>query len=580
MAILFVFGVYTSVLYFGHLIIPNPDFVPIFRVGQELLSFKIPTSFKIAPVGGILQACLCPFLGGQHPQLTAGWLLNAILHPFNLILLWLVGREIVGKSALWLAIIAILNPWVIYLLREPINETPLFFFLLLTFYSIFKRSRWRYALASIAAVTRYEGAALILAAFVMDMIQSTSKRERIRAFLYSAMAAIPLVLWMLGTVLAWKPGTGGHYLDALFSEEYAKAFAQSVEQRTGLQKHMGLLWTVGFRPLSSSIASVKAMFGELTQAEDRSIQAFFNLSKVVAGGSFAFGVIYGCMKRNWNILALLIFFVPYFVLHAFYPYPLLRYHASVFWMALWISWFGLQSVWKLIDAGGRVPKALTLVLQGLVVVIAATWLAGLFPYLSKVRPLSTVSTSVPYVATALTAVIFVGRSWVYGARHLLRELSILSVVCLIIVSNQFSLVRVVGNGQKEKEFKDLAQWYVANTKPGEKMAVYMGGVVKIFAPERTDDITAFLAADSPADLVQALYEKDVTYVVWATREGLRSDHTRYNKLGLPRNINQLRHPKDAWPYQFITRLGSRRQYVHVFRLLRPGDGVKPGPADN
>jgi hypothetical protein len=118
---LFAFGVYQSVLYFGHTIVPNSDFPAFFKTGQELLSFQTPSSFKRVPVLGVLQVLLSYLVGSQYPGLTAGWLLNAILHPFNLVLLWLIGREIVGKSALWLAIIAILNPWVIYLLTEPIE---------------------------------------------------------------------------------------------------------------------------------------------------------------------------------------------------------------------------------------------------------------------------------------------------------------------------------------------------------------------------------------------------------------------------------------------------------------------------
>jgi len=35
-------------------------------------------------------------------------------------------------------------------------------------------------------MVRYEGAALILAAFVLDMVEATDKRQRINAFLYSA----------------------------------------------------------------------------------------------------------------------------------------------------------------------------------------------------------------------------------------------------------------------------------------------------------------------------------------------------------------------------------------------------------
>ncbi|MCK4828245.1 hypothetical protein KA005_71610, partial [bacterium] len=78
-AVLFAFGIYNSVLYFGHQVVPNPDFNGFIRVGHELLSFQLPSDYKRVPVVGILQVSLSYLVGGKHPELTAGWLLNAIL---------------------------------------------------------------------------------------------------------------------------------------------------------------------------------------------------------------------------------------------------------------------------------------------------------------------------------------------------------------------------------------------------------------------------------------------------------------------------------------------------------------------
>jgi len=575
-AALFAFGVYMSVLYFGHTIVPISDFPDFFRVGREVLSLKIPLSFKLAPVLGMLQVGLSYLVGGQHPNLTAGWLINAMLHPFSLILLWLVGREIVGKSAPWVAIVTILNPWVIYMLTEPIVETTLLFFVLLTFYFIFRRSKWCYVFASITTMVRYEGAGLVLAAFVMDMIYGKNRRERLRAFVYSAAASVPLALWMLGTVLTWKSGTT-HYFNVLFTKEYAEGFTQPVESRTGLLLHMRLLWELGFRPLLKSVAEARAVFTRPTAAEIQSIQAFFDASKIITTVCFAFGVIWGFVKRKWNILALLIFFVPYFLLHARYPYPLLRYHSTIFWIALLISWFGLQSAWQLIDGNGRVPRPVVLLLQGLAVAIAAIWFVQLIPYLPRISQISPRSVSLPYAAMGLVTLIFAARVYIYKSRYFLRELSVLAALCLIIASNQFVLVRTLGDGQKEKEFKLLADWYVANAKPGEKLAVYMAGVVKIFAPKYADYIVGPPKADNPSDFIKACYENDITYVVWATREGLSTDHTGYRQLNLDKNIALLREPRSIGPYEFIAQVGWEKGWVHIFRLRGPADGAKEKP---
>jgi hypothetical protein len=183
--------------------------------------------------------------------------------------------------------------------------------------------------------------------------------------------------------------------------------------------------------------------------------------------------------------------------------------------------------------------------------------------------MSPTSASLPYVAMILIALIFAGRIYIYKSRHLLRELSILTLLCLIIVSNQFSLVRLVGDGQRYKEFKLLANWYVANAKPGEKLGVYMFGIVKLFAPKHAEYITRLPKADNPSEFIKACYDNGITYVVWATREGLTDQHTGYQRLGLHKSIAVLREPKNIGPYQFITQVGSKKGFVNIFRLQKP-----------
>ena len=458
-AALFGFGVYQSILYFGHTVVPISDFPDLYRVGRDILSFRLPARFMQAPVLGMLQVALSYVVGGADPNLEAGWLLNALLHPFSLVLLYLVAKQIIGKAGLWVAVVAILNPWVVYMLTEPIVETTYTFFILLTFYLMFRRSRWCYLAASITTMVRYEGAALIAAAFLLDMIDATDRRQRINALVYSAIACIPLGIWMLGTYLTWSPDTT-HYFN-VWGKGYDKALKGSAAERTGIGMHLRLLWEVGFRPLLTTASEIKATFRipGLTAAEAQSVQSLYTVSKIIALVGAGFGTIYGLAKRNWKIVALLIFFVPYFLLHASYPYPLQRFHTTIFWIALLLFWFGVQSIWNLINGEGRVPRAVLYGLQGMAAVIALIWLIVLFPYLSKVSGISPTSAWVPYVAIALVGVFFGVRIYLYKVRALPRELAIVAVLAMVIVSNQFKLVPLLNDGQKEAEFKELADWY-------------------------------------------------------------------------------------------------------------------------
>ena len=206
-----------------------------------MLSLHLPHSFKHTPVLGLLQNFLYPFAWGPSRELTAGCLLNAILQPFTVVLFWLVGRKIIGRAAVWFAIIASINPWTIYSLVDPVVETPFLFFILLSLYLIFRRSRWAYLAASITSMIRYEGAALIAAAFVADIINRKEKRDVIKAFIFSAIAAVPLMFWLTLTVLNWRAESGGtHYFNVLFSKDYSKTFAEGQGKR-GIGLHLQIL---------------------------------------------------------------------------------------------------------------------------------------------------------------------------------------------------------------------------------------------------------------------------------------------------------------------------------------------------
>ena len=100
--VLFGFGTYLSVLYYGYQKVPPRDFYYFVITGRQLLSFDLPTSFTRLPVPGILISGLSHFLGGACPELSAGWLLNAFLNPFNLLLLgWSAERSSVIPRSGW-----------------------------------------------------------------------------------------------------------------------------------------------------------------------------------------------------------------------------------------------------------------------------------------------------------------------------------------------------------------------------------------------------------------------------------------------------------------------------------------------
>jgi hypothetical protein len=49
---------------------------------------------------------------------------------------------------------------------------------------------------------------------------------------------------------------------------------------------------------------------------------------------------------------------------------------------------------------------------------------------------------------------------------------------------------------------------------------------------------------------------------------------------LAKNIDRLRNPEDAPPYQFVARVGWKGGYVHIFRLQRQDNVTKPGASSD
>ncbi|MDD5011008.1 MAG: hypothetical protein PHQ00_02680, partial [Phycisphaerae bacterium] len=522
----------------------------------QLLSFQLPTDYKRVPLVGILQVLLGRIVGGTHPDLTGGWLLNSIVHSLTIVMLWLAGRKIIGRAAIWFAIIAIINPFGLQLLTEAIAETPMLFFIWLSFYLIFIRSKWAYLAASLATMVRYECAALIAGAFVLDMIEGQNKKERWLAFGLSVLASIPLVIWLIGTVIHSHNLGATHYLN-IFKKDYTSHFVEGVQNRTGIVRHLNILWQVGFYPLLTPSP----------QAGKSLADAIFTINKVIVVASFLFGSIYGLYKKQWKILVLLIFLLPYFWVHSKYPYPIHRYHATIFAVVMLICIYGLCAFWNLFK--DKLPAPAVVFAQTLLILTALIWFLILAGHLPKLAPMSRASVSLPYVAILVVFAAFIAERFIYKVKP--RDFVVLAAMILMIVSNQFLVAAVVGNGERDIEFKYLVEWYRSNAKPDEKLVTTVPIILQIMAPDFKDNFihTNTFDANNPTDFAKECYERNITYVAWDSREGL-IPHDYYYKSWKMANIAPLIAGRDIGPYQFITQIRvNQRRYINLYRLRYP-----------
>jgi len=550
--LLLAFGIYHAVIYWGHQAVPHFDFECFAWQGRQILSFKIPTDYKWLPLVGILQVLLGHIIGGECPDFHGGWLLNSIVHPLTAVLFWLAGRKVIGRAAIWFAIIAMINPWGLQLLTESIAETTLLFFIWATFYLIFIRSKWAYLSASLTTMVRYEGAALILCAFIMDMLDSKDKKQRFIAFVYAALASVPLAMWMLGTMLNWQAQGPTHYLN-IFSKEYMSQMFRGVEEQPTFANHVKLLWVVGFCHLFVLPWKTGSVFWMVAV-------------KILVLASFLFGSVYGLYKRQWKILVLLLFFLPYFWVHIKYPYFVDRYYATIFAIVMLICIYGLLNFWKLVK--DKLPERAIIIFQVIASITACIWGFIIFADILKMTKMSRASASLPYIAI-LTAFIALIAERFACKRKWLTDFVVLAFMIQMIISNQFGIYITVGNGERDIEFKYLLDWYKDNAKKGEKLVTTVPSILQIMAPQYKDCFihTNTFDANNPIGFSIECYKRNITYVAWDSRMGLvpRDPYYKYWKMA---NIALLAAGKDIGPYQFITqiRVVSQRRYINLYRL--------------
>ncbi len=547
--VLLVFGTYISVLYFGHQVVPNSDFSAFVSTGRSILSFKLPSSFKRVPGLGILQIGLSCLIGGQHPVLTAGWLLNAILYPVTLVLLYLIGRRIIGKGAIWFAIFAIINPLAVEWMRHPVAETTLIFFIVLSIYFINRRSRWCYLFATMATMIRYEGAALILAAFVMDIIESRSWKLRFKATLYSVLAGIPMSLWLLGMYLNLKAGT------AVASMPYIKYYGR----KTSFGQCTRMMWDVSLKPLLT-----------LAPENQELVRLFGTIGKILLVVCLLAAVIYIVYKRQWHVLPVVIFLTCYYLVHASKYNMRPRYCLPAVWAILMMGCYGLRSIGLMISGKKFIPRQVVVTLQIVAAVGSLIWFVWILKYLPYTAAQSQRSTTLPYCAMAVVILMLAGYIFVYRTRNISGNIAMAAVALLLIVPNQFTLARTVGNGSMDMEFKKLADWYTANAKPNEKMVTSMPHVVNLFAPAYKKYFvkSSHITGKNPTEFINRCYKQGITYVAWDSRIGLNPTNSYYKKWRM-KNMTMLSRPRSIVPFTFIDEIRDkyyRNRYIYIFRL--------------
>ncbi len=568
--VLAAFGAYLVILYYGHQAVPNSDFPAFFKTGQDIVSFHLPGSFKRVPGLGVSQVLLSYLMPGPHPGLTAGYVLNSGLYVGTGIFLYLIGKRLLGSAAVWFSLIVLINPMALKWMRHPIAETILVFFIVATFYLMLRGTKWMYVMAMLTTMMRYEGAVLVLLCFCIDFFSCKNWKGRLFSFLRAGLSALPLALWIFGLVATRAPGT------APTSIPYVRNYA--VGRKIVIGKFSNIIWDNGIRPL-------------LMFPNQEGMQTIWLVGKICLVAGIVLALIFCIAKKQWRTLLFLGFFGMFYGLHATRTYTFPRYAVPAIWVTVLVVWYGFKSVSDLVLEKKWLPPWVQIIIQLVVAAIALIWVCSLFKFLPPMAPMSRQSSSVPYITILAVFIVLLGRLFVFGRvdlKKIVSSVMILSIMALMIVSNQFMLTQKVGNGTMDKEFKYLAQWYHENGGD-DILATTLPHVVRLYVPEKAKTLKRIqkISGNTPQEVIKNSFDRNIKYLCWDSRLGFSTKNVYYKRyrmerfgfLANPNNFKKpIRTPDGIITFEKQIRCEDyRNRFINIYKLEKLPALQKPSP---
>lgn len=552
---LFAFGLWLGILYFGQRPVPNSDFPSFVSTAEPLLHGRLPANYKRLPGLGLMVLAVSVLMPEPSPALTAGWFLNAMLFPFCLVLLYLLARRWLGTWAAVLPLICAINPWTLGLLIQPIAEIPLWFFVLLSFWLMAHRSRWVYAAAGAASLIRYEGVVLIVAALALDVWERRDLRSRIHAILLAGVAALPMAAWLLlGLAQSRAAAAGGGAEGAAGA---AGGYWHLFFRGQSFVPVLHTLWKTTYKVVFTT---------DISQSGGPVL-----LTAGLAAAGFIAAVVRLVKDRNKPLLGILFFFIAYWLAISLKVGTRDRY----IWPLVWLFWMLSLYGWRHLGAGiwrkMNPPAWFASALSGAVAVALAIWLALLVPGLGKLPTYDSGTPLVPFVVVLAALLVAGGRTLLHGWRWVAPDVALVMLLGVMAAHNQHTLAKMLGDGQKDIEFKMLADWYRAHAQPGETMVTTLPHMVALWLPPEASLISTDRIGGEDLDgFLADCRRKNVTYIAWDSRLGLARTNSYYKRYGLDR-IARLIDPQQLGPYaaqlEFVDRVVHHRlRFINIYRL--------------
>jgi hypothetical protein len=562
-------GLIYSLHFLGHFVFPNPDFAAFLQVGRKWLHFQIPSSMKRAPLFSVITALVGYLFSAPDRNLFGTELYNAIMLPTVMVLIYLIGREFLGQAAVWVALLACISPWMVRMSSQPLAELTLIAFFAATCLCIRTHIKWAYLFAMLGSIARWDMAGLIPAVALVDLIRN---RKWPRTIILTALASIPFSLCMIITMIQLRGRPeGAHYIQVLAKDRTFELAAD-----------LGFYWQNICSFFNTQLLQISPS-GQVRSFESFN-SALLPLSAPILAIAFLAGSIASIIKRRWEIIAMLMAGIPYVIIHAMYPYRLSRFCMPAAWAGLVIAAYGVVTFWRWF-VGKPKPKILIPILQLIAAVIFVLWatkIAGILWVSKKAGTLTYAQDRCPVISQltliSVLAVVagFFGLQFLRRYKPSMRWLIIPAFLVLAVVSNAATTGFLMGDGQRNANFKRLGLWFLENAKDDDRMITTMPVWLTIYTGlpiERFDHMANIPPQDAKdfAAFIRECRKRNVTLIAWDSRlAGVPND--RYYQLwGLDR-IKILGKPAEQiGPCQLVHIIREGSPKVAVWRILpEPG----------
>ena len=480
----------------GHFIKPHADFYEFRETCHALLRGELPPTFKRAPVFPLLVAAAGTLLGAvvstntPADQLAAGWI-NAVLLPCNVVLSYLIGLRWFGPGARWAAVWVAMLPVGLCCTAHVLVEPLLVGTVLLTVWLAQRGTRWSYLAAVAAMMTRYDAAGVLLGVAAADLASGRRLRDVLGR---ASLALLPLVVWLMLTVLTWQTCSEDHYLRQVAERwrfEPAAPLALTLDCVFGPDRLTLPVWAAEWEPLLRGLTRAGIVIAALVGA----------------------GVL--LWQRDRGMLAGAGLFVGYVLVHALFPFRFERFGYPLAPLALLAAGMGAHSVLERASPHvrrGPVRLALLLVLSLPLAVLLPGELTRLHAMLTLPRQWVVSLPVLMLIGVVLTWLV----TWRRGARVMRHVLIGLAFCPLAVVQARLALP-MLGDGQERRNVVAAARWVRDNTSAEDRVLSDEPGLLRLYAGDRPPGRFIGLGeidAETWPAMLDECRRRGVRYIIW------------------------------------------------------------------